>query len=208
MLFTEVQLFSYLVTLGAETASTVKELTEGDDLAVYEGAADYENDLRVKEKYRKAIEACEIWLKAVLSAEIMENKRNDISAEISLLLPDDFLEIAVCSSKHPFKSSKQCEHSEGLKTIIGVLDYFTYRAIVDIPLNPVKVLFRYFHDLIHQIHGITTMPNHCNGQDDLLNKYIVEEEGIVDVLGVSKYDGMWYRLNEFLSDMYSGNEVA
>ena len=52
------------------------------------------------------------------------------------------------------------------------------------------------------------MPNHCDGQEDLLNKYIVEEEGIVDVLGVSKYDGMWYRLNEFLSDMYSGNEVA
>lgn len=52
------------------------------------------------------------------------------------------------------------------------------------------------------------MPLHCDGQDDLLNKYIVADEGIVDVLGVHQYDSLWYNVDEFLSDRFSGNEVS
>ena len=102
MLFTEVQLFSYLVSLGAETASIVRKFTEGDALAVYEDSPNAENDARVKEKYEKAIEACRIWLRAVLGMEAIDNHKADISAESALLLPDRMLEVSVYTSELPF----------------------------------------------------------------------------------------------------------
>ena len=208
MLFTEVQLFSYLVSLGAETASIVRKFTEGDALAVYEDSPNAENDARVKEKYEKAIEACRIWLRAVLGMEAIDNHKADISAESALLLPDRMLEVSVYTSELPFGGANNSDAVEKLNTPIGRMDYFTYRAILDVPVNPVKLLYRYFQDLIHQIHNITTMPLHCDGQDDLLNKYIVADEGIVDVLGVHQYDSLWYDIDGFLSDKYSRNEVS
>ena len=39
--------------------------------------------------------------------------------------------------------------------------------------------------------------------DDLLNKYIVEDEGIVDVLGVSRYDALWNNVMDFMEYDYS-----
>lgn len=208
MLFTEVQLFSYLVSLGAETASTVKELTEGNALAVYEDLSNAENDARVMENYEKTLEACRIWLRAVLGAEVIDNNKADISAEAALFLPDRLVEVSVYSSEIPFGGENNSDTRETLITPIGKLDYFTYRAILDVPINPVKVLYKYFQDLIHQIHNITTMPLHCDGQDDLLNKYIVADEGIVDVLGVHRYDSLWYNVEDFLNDEYSGREGA
>ncbi|WP_158580633.1 hypothetical protein [Roseburia sp. OM04-10AA] len=47
------------------------------------------------------------------------------------------------------------------------------------------------------------MPIHCDGMDDILNKYIVEDEGIVDVLGVSRYDALWSNVMNFMADAYS-----
>ena len=57
--------------------------------------------------------------------------------------------------------------------------------------------------MIRQIHNIIVMPLHCDGMDDLLNKYIVEDEGIVDVLGVSGYDALWSNVMDFMKDAYS-----
>lgn len=208
MVFTDVHAFSYLLDLGAETASIVKEFTDGDVLAVYEGSPNAENDARTREKYEKAVEACRIWLKAVLGVEVIENHRADISAEAALFLPDRLLEVSIYTSELPFGDVNSSDTVEKLTTPIGCVDYFTYRAILEVPGNPIKVLYRYFQDLIHQIHNITTMPNHCDGQDDLLNKSIVEDEGIVDVLGVGRYDALWYNVDEFLNDKYSGNEVS
>lgn len=211
MLFTEVQLFSYLVSLGADTASTVREFTEGDALAVYEGLPDAENDARAMEKYGKAVEACRVWLRAVLGMEVIDNHKADISAEAALFLPDRLMEVSVYTSELPFGCVNNSDVVEKLSTPLGRMDYFTYRAILDVPVNPVKVLYKYFRDLIHQIHNIIVMPIHCDGQDDLLNKYIVADEGIVDVLGVYHYDSLWHNIDEFLSDKYSGkdgNEVS
>ena len=45
--------------------------------------------------------------------------------------------------------------------------------------------------------------------DDLLNKYIVEDEGIVDVLGVSRYDALWNNVMDFMEYDYSeGGDVG
>ena len=61
--------------------------------------------------------------------------------------------------------------------------------------------------LIHQIHNIVVMPLHCDGMDDLLNKYIVEDEGIVDVLGVARFDSLWSNVTDFMTDDYSERRI-
>lgn len=208
MLFTDVNVFGFLVSFGAETAITVKKLTEGDAVAVYEDSLDMENDTKVRENYEKAVEACRIWLRAVLAVEVASNRRSDIYTEAALFLPDRLLEVSIHTSELPFGGENNADAREILITPIGRVDYFVYRAILDIPINPVKVLYSYFNDLIHQIHIVMTMPLHSDGQDDLLNKYIVEDEGITDVLGVHRYDSLWYSVDEFLNDQFAGNEVS
>ena len=199
----EAKIKGFLIALGFDTAKTVKELTEGDAVAVYEGERDPKNDAVVVDRYEKAVEACRIWLRAVIGAEVISNRSDDISAEAELIMPDRLLEVSIYSAEFPFGGGCNGEVEEKLNTPIGKLNYQTYRAILDTPVNPVKELYKFFQDLIHQIHNIIVMPIHCDGMDDLLNKYIVEDEGIVDVLGVSRYDALWSNVMNFMADAYS-----
>lgn len=180
-----------VIALGVKTTNAVKQLTEGDAVAVYEGKRDPENDAQVMECYEKAVEACRVWLRAVAGTQVIANQSDDICVEAELLMPDRLVEVAVYSAQYPFGEGCNGDVVEKLNTPIGKLNYQTYRAILDTPINPVKEMYRYFQDLLHQIHNIVVMPLHCDGMDDLLNKYIVEDEGIVDVLGVSRYDALW-----------------
>lgn len=189
--------------MGFDTAKTVKELTEGDAVAVYEGERDPKNDAVVVDRYEKAVEACRIWLRAVVGTQVIANQSDDICVEAELLMPDRLVEVAVYSAQYPFGGGCNADVVEKLNTPIGKIDYSTYRAILDTPINPVKELYKFFQDLIHQIHNIIVMPLHCDGMDDLLNKYIVEDEGIVDVLGVSRYDALWSNVMDFMKDAYS-----
>lgn len=207
-MFTDVKFFDYLVQLGAETADTVKKLTEKDGVAAYEGLPDAENDARVWENYKKAVEACRIWMQAVLAVEAAEDKRSDISAEAALFLPDRLLEVSISTTGLPFDGASNADTAELLITPIGRMNYFTYRAILDVPDNPVKVLYRYFQDMLHYMHIVLTMPIHADGQDDLLNKSILKYEGIVDVLGVHRYDSLWYNVEEFFSDPFAEKETS
>ena len=61
--------------------------------------------------------------------------------------------------------------------------------------------------MIHQIHNIVVMPIHCDGLDDLLNKYVVADEGIVDVLGVARFDSLWGNVMDFMADAYSERRI-
>lgn len=189
--------------LGVKTTNVVKQLTEGDAVAVYEGERDLENDVLVMERYEQAVEACRVWLRAVVGTEVIANQSDDICVEAELLMPDRLVEVAVYSAQYPFGGGCNGEVEEKLNTPIGKIDYFTYRAILDTPINPVKELYKFFQDLIHQIHNIVIMPIHCDGLDDLLNKYVVADEGIVDVLGVSRYDALWSNVMDFMADDYS-----
>ena len=200
---TDAKIKGFLIALGLDTAKTGKELTEGDAVAVYEGERDPENDAKVMERYEKAIEACRIWLRAVVGTEVISNRSDDISVETELIMPDRLLEVAIYSAEFPFGGGSNGEVEEKLNTPIGKIDYSTYRAILDIPVNPVKELYKFFQDLIHQIHNIVVMPIHCDGLDDLLNKCVVADEGIVDVLGVAKYDSLWNNVMDFMKDEYS-----
>lgn len=199
----EANLKTTLIALGVKTTNVVKQLTEGNAVAVYEGEHDIENDAQVMESYEKAVEACRVWLRAVAGTQVIDNQSDDICVEAELLMPDRLVEVAVYSAEFPFGGGCNGDVVEKLHTPIGKLSYQTYRAILDTPVNPVKEMYRYFQDLIHQIHNIIVMPIHCDGMDDLLNKYIVEDEGIVDVLGVSRYDALWSNVMDFMKDAYS-----
>lgn len=203
----EANLKTTLIALGIKTTETVKQFTEGNAVAVYEGEHDIENDAQVMESYEKAVEACRVWLRAVAGTQVIDNQSDDICVEAELLMPDRLVEVAVYSAEYPFGGGCNSEVEEKLNTPIGKLNYQTYRAILDTPVNPVKELYKFFQDLIHQIHNIVVMPLHCDGMDDLLNKYIVEDEGIVDVLGVSRYDALWSNVMDFMADAYSEGVV-
>ena len=196
-----------VTALGVKTTNVVKQLTEGDAVAVYEGERDHENDAQVMERYEQAVEACRVWLRAVVGTQVIANQSDDICVEAELLMPDRLVEVAVYSAQYPFGGGCNGEVVEKLNTPIGKLNYQTYRAILDTPINPVKELYKFFQDLIHQIHNIVVMPLHCDGMDDFLNKYIVEDEGIVDVLGVSRYDALWSNVMDFMADAYSEEVV-
>ena len=196
----EANLKTTLIALGIKTTETVKQLTEGNAVAVYEGTRKAENDAQVMERYEKAVEACRVWLRAVVGTQVIANRRDDICVEAELLMPDRLVEVAVYSAQYPFGGGCNGEVEEKLNTPIGKIDYSTYRAILDIPVNPVKELYKFFQDLIHQIHNILAMPLHLDGMDDLLNKYVVADEGITDVLGVARYDSLWYNIEDFLKD--------
>ena len=199
----EANLKTTLIALGIKTTETVKQLTEGNAVAVYEGTRKAENDAQVMERDEKAVEACRVWLRAVVGTQVIANRRDDICVEAELLMPDRLVEVAVYSAQYPFGGGCNGDVVEKLHTPIGNFGYQVYRAILDTPINPVKEMYRYFQDLIHQIHNIIVMPIHCDGMDDILNKYIVEDEGIVDVLGVSRYDALWSNVMNFMADAYS-----
>lgn len=192
-----------VIALGVKTTNVVKQLTEGKAVAVYEGERDPENDAQVMERYEQAVEACRVWLRAVVGTQVIANQSDDICVEAELLMPDRLVEVAVYSAQYPFGGGCNGDIVEKLNTPVGKLNYQTYRAILDTPINPVKEMYRYFQDLIHQIHNIVVMPLHCDGMDDLLNKYIVEDDGIVDVIGVSRYDALWSNVMNFMADAYS-----
>lgn len=196
-----------VTALGVKTTNVVKQLTEGDAVAVYEGERDHENDAQVMERYEQAVEACRVWLRAVVGTQVIANQSDDICVEAELLMPDRLVEVAVYSAQYPFGGGCNADIVEKLHTPIGNFGYQVYRAILDTPINPIKEMYKFFQDLIHQIHNIVVMPLHCDGMDDLLNKYIVEDEGIVDVLGVSRYDALWSNVMDLMSDDYSEGAV-
>lgn len=196
----EAQINIFLMALALDMTKIVKELTEGDAVAVYEGEHEIQNDLKLMARYEKAVEACRIWIRAVIGAEVISNRSDDISVEAELIMPDRMIQASMYSTEFHYGEVSNGEVKEKLNTPIGKIDYYTYRAILDTPVNPVKELYKFFKDLIHQIHNILAMPLHLDGMDDLLNKYVVADEGITDVLGVARYDSLWYNIEDFLKD--------
>ena len=203
----EANLKTTLIALGVKTTNVVKQLTEGDAVAVYEDERDPENDAQVMKRYEQAVEASRVWLRAVVGTQVIANQSDDICVDAELLMPDRLVEVAVYSAQYPFGGGCNADIVEKLHTPIGNFGYQVYRAILDTPINPIKEMYKFFQDLIHQIHNIVVMPLHCDGMDDLLNKYIVGDEGIVDVLGVSRYDALWSNVMDLMSDDYSEGAV-
>lgn len=203
----EANLKTTLIALGVKTTNVVKQLTEGDAVAVYEDERDPENDAQVMKRYEQAVEASRVWIRAVVGTQVIANQSDDICVDAELLMPDRLVEVAVYSAQYPFGGGCNADIVEKLHTPIGNFGYQVYRAILDTPINPIKEMYKFFQDLIHQIHNIVVMPLHCDGMDDLLNKYIVEDEGIVDVLGVSRYDALWSNVMDLMSDDYSEGAV-
>lgn len=198
-----VKQFEYLKALGEETALIVRGLTDGTNLAVYEdNMPNMKNDAELLVSYNKAVDACRTWLKAVLAAELVSETEKDISAAVSLLLPDRRLDVTIYTSEFPFGGGINADIEEKIHTPIGTMSLLVYRMLVDIPDNPVRELYGFFEDLLHQLHNIIIMPNHRDGDDDMLSMDMLEEEGIIDVLGVYKVDSLFYNIRDFF-DKYA-----
>lgn len=168
--------------------SAVKRLIDSYELAVYQGQPNPENDSKVWEMYEDAVEECRVWLRSVLAAEVFEQQEDNM-IEVSLLLPDRVLEVEMLTSDSAVQS-------ELLVTPLGEMTYYTYQALLQISQNPVQMLYRYFGKLIRQLHEYTKERSHCGG-NDILHKYTVDDEDIVDVLGIHRFDAVWGRIDEF-----------
>ena len=207
MLFSDLNqsLRAYLIELGADTAAVVRQFTDGSAIAVYEHPQNLDNDRRVMESYERAIEACRTWLRGVLAVEFMEGADSIASVECALSLPDRLLGVSLRDGEPPFGGEDDIHYREMLVTpIASRIDYFTYRAIIEIRENPVQLLYRYFRDLIHQMHHIIELPP-FNEADRLLNRSLLADLGIVDVLGISRYDCFWYDVDRFLDDRFKSS---
>ena len=134
----EAKVQGVVIALGVKTTNVVKQLTEGDAVAVYEGMRDAENDAQVMECYEKAVEACRVWLRAVVGTQVIANQSDDICVEAELLMPDRLVEVAVYSAEFPFGGGCSGDLVEKLHTPIGNFGYQVYRAILDTPINPFK----------------------------------------------------------------------
>lgn len=206
MLFSDLNqsLRAYLIELGADTAAVVRQFTDGSAIAVYEQPQNLDNDRRVMESYERAIEACRTWLRAVLAVEFMEGAESVTSTECAITLPDRLLGVSLRDGEPPFGGEDDIHYREMLTTPIGRLDYFTYQCIIGIKENPVQLLYRYFQDLIHQIHAIVSLPPH-NEADGLLHSSLVADLGIIDLIGVSRYDSFFYDVDRFLDDRFKSS---
>lgn len=112
----EANLKTTLIALGVKTTNVVKQLTEGDAVAVYEDERDPENDAQVMERYEQAVEACRVWLRAVVGTQVIANQSDDICVEAELLMPDRLVEVAVYSAQYPFGGGCNGEVVEKLNT--------------------------------------------------------------------------------------------
>jgi len=124
----EANLKTTLIALGVKTTNVVKQLTEGDAVAIYEGERDPENDAQVMERYEQAVEACRVWLRAVVGTQVIANQSDDICVDAELLMPDRLVEVAVYSAQYPFGGGCNADIVEKLHTPIGNFGYQVYRA--------------------------------------------------------------------------------
>lgn len=131
----EAKVQGVVIALGVKTTNVVKQLTEGDAVAVYEGMRDAENDAQVMERYEKAIEACRIWLRAVAGIQVIANQSDDICVEAELLMPDRLVEVAVYSAQYPFGGGcngdlvENCIHLSVILDIRCIEQYWIHQSI-------------------------------------------------------------------------------
>lgn len=147
----EANLKTTLIALGVKTTNVVKQLTEGDAVAVYEDERDPENDAQVMKRYEQAVEASRVWLRAVVGTQVIANQSDDICVDAELLMPDRLVEVAVYSAQYPFGGGCNADIVEKLHTPIGNFGYQVYRAILDTPINPIKEMYKFFQGAVKKL---------------------------------------------------------
>lgn len=201
MEFWEHELWEYVVKKGIELNQPVQDFID-NHLTVYEGEPELDSDAQTHRDFEKAVEACCRWVRTVLCLDIVGSKVSSKQRAV-LQLPDKRLNICVEDVPSDvfdggtallWSSDAPAYVQELVQTPIGDISYSLYRAIIDAPVNPIRTLYLYFHLLLRNIHTILSLRE----DDDFITKSLLEDENIVDVLGVYRLDGVLSNIDDFL----------
>lgn len=216
---------SFLYDKTAELSQQLQEII-GDIVPIYNTGADMAMDTALMDAYRHITSIVDSWCKLVLQMELLEY--DNISADVSLLMPDNTHNICVeCGFSGVVVNSY---HFYNIHTPIGDMDYFVYRCIVDIPNNPVQILYRWVKEQCSLAHVLIQLspdgfvPEEVRQKfdagesiidwdgsdaegfsDDILNASILEMAGIQDPLNLCSLDTCVQHIEEFF-EQYKGVE--
>lgn len=196
---------NFLLQETAKLSQPVLDFVD-NSVVIYDTGVDAVLDEQIGNAYRQAVEAIDQWMRMLVAFDAIENGGN--VSGISLELPDGTHEY-VCNSS--VSGVVTDTYSLPLvRTPIGDLDYFCYRAIVDIPNNPVLLFYKAMQKQINRVHNLITLdPDGYN--DDLITPAILEMCGICDPLNVCRLDSCLTHIDEFFAahgfhEGYAGQE--
>ena len=217
------QLEGFLRDKTAELSQQMQEII-GDIVPIYNTGTDIAMDNALMDAYRHITSIVDSWCKLVLQMELLEY--DNISADVSLLMPDDMHNICVeCAFSGVVTNNY---HFYNIHTPIGDMDYFVYRCIVDIPNNPVQIFYRWVKEQCSLAHILIQLSpdgyvpeevrqkfdagesiinwdsSDADGfSDDILNESILEMAGIQDPLNLCSLDTCVEHIEEFF-EQYKG----
>lgn len=189
----------YLADKAEEYCKVVADFTH--ELAVYEDVeAKVAIDDKVWETYDKALDAVEEWLKLVLHAELMDSHDTISAVSVNLRLPSR--EICVSIAEDSANIPLGCNYGtyyepEVLETPIGTMDYYTYRCLLDLPQNPVRMLYEHLNLCDRNLHNILTM---YDMDEKVLCSDILEGCGVQDPLRIHAMDSLLNGVDHFFSE--------
>lgn len=213
------QLEGFLQNKTAELSQEMQGII-GDIVPIYNTGADIAMDTALMDAYRHISSIVDSWCKLVLQMELLEY--DNISANVSLVMPDDMHNICVeCGFSGVVVNNY---HFYNIHTPIGDMDYFVYRCIVDIPNNPVQIFYRWVKEQCSLAHILIQLspdgyvPEEVRQKfdtgesiinwdssdaegfsDDILNESILELAGISDPLNLCSLDTCVFHIDEFFS---------
>lgn len=178
----------FLIEETAKLSRPVLDFVD-NSIVTYDTGVDPVLDEQIRDAYMLVVEAIDSWMRMVVAFDAVENGSDVYS--ISLELPDG-MHMYQCISGVDFTSSRL----PVVHTPIGDLDYFCYRAIVDIKDNPVLLFYKAMQKQINRVHNLITLdPDGYN--DDLITSAILDLCGICDPLNVCRLDSCLTHIDEF-----------
>lgn len=178
----------FLIEETAKLSRPVLDFVD-NSIVTYDTGADPVLDEKIKDAYMLAVEAIDSWMRMVVAFDAVENGSDVYS--ISLELPDG-MHMYQCVSGVDYAPHRL----PVVHTPIGDLDYFCYRAIVDIKDNPVMLFYKAIQKQIQRVHTLITLdPDGYN--DDLITSAILEMCGICDPLNVCRLDSCLTHIDDF-----------
>lgn len=151
-------------------------------------------------KFQKVVNAVEKWLRAVALCSLLEDD-SKTSETISLTMPEeDSLDVRA-SMDRAFGDCFSSLKDDNIYTPIGSMRAYVCEAIVNVEENPVLLLYQFFDEQIKMEHRLIAEKG---GNVPILSGSILNEYGIVDLLGIYKLDTLMEGINRFLHPESAG----
>lgn len=193
---------------------------------VYNTNPNVEVDEAIVNEFNHIVFAIYDWMRLVLNMELLEYDKDYVRA--TLILPYYTTEYSVEYNVSGEKVGDDVDNQ--FSTPIGKIDYFVYRAICDIPNNPVQVFYKWVKQQCELAHILISLspegyvPQEVRDRfnagetvinwdgsdaegfpDDILNDAILELAGVHDPLNLCSLDSCVSHIDEFF-DSYGFHE--